>query len=86
MQSHECLDLGIVLRIVWVDEDLVEVRVSGSNGCFAGTTDYYCEHEVFAQVASTLSGVPVVPRLHRFTCRLRQPRSIPSSLCSSGCR
>ena len=42
---------GIEIEVLWYDVDLVELRVTASNGRFAATTDLYAGHEAFQNLA-----------------------------------
>jgi hypothetical protein len=52
------LENGISIKVIWFDEDLLEVLCSCSNGYFSGLTEFYLAHDAPSQLASTLSGFP----------------------------
>jgi|HubBroStandDraft_6_1064221.scaffolds.fasta_scaffold224519_2 hypothetical protein len=49
---------GIEFEVAWFDVDVIEYRVSCSNGSFCGTTRLYSGHDDLANAADTLSGFP----------------------------
>jgi hypothetical protein len=49
---------GIEFEVVWFDHDVIEYQVVCSNGCFAGTTKMYLNHDDLQNAANTLSGFP----------------------------
>jgi hypothetical protein len=52
------LELGIEFAVFWWDQDIVEFRVTSSNGYFAGWAKIYVGHDVLAQLAERLKGFP----------------------------
>jgi hypothetical protein len=46
------------ITICWADEDLVELRIKGSNGKFTAEVDVYADHEATARLANVLRGFP----------------------------
>ena len=57
---HEVdVNRGLSLEILWFDDDIVEYRVRGCNGNFAGATNLYAVHDGLARVADTFRGFPV---------------------------
>lgn len=52
------MDIGFRFWVTWHDEDVLQVRISGSNGEFAGTTDAYVAIGGLAAAADKLSGFP----------------------------
>ena len=52
------LDTGINLKLIWMDDDLIEVRVHASNGRFSATADCYCGLDDIAGLAEAARGFP----------------------------
>jgi hypothetical protein len=49
---------GIEFEVVWFDLDVIEYRVTCSNGSFSGATKMYTAPNDLAETADTLSGFP----------------------------
>ena len=49
---------GIEFEVVWFDQDVLECRVTCSNGSFCGATRVYLAHHGLSNVADILSGFP----------------------------
>ncbi len=49
---------GIQLEILWFDEHVIELRVCGSNGQFAGNADCYIGYDCIKNLAATFRGFP----------------------------
>lgn len=52
------MNTGIKFEVIWLDEQIVEVRVTASNGRFAGAADCFCAHDEIPSVAAALRGFP----------------------------
>jgi hypothetical protein len=52
------MSVGIEVRVVHVDEHLIELRVWASNGTFTGQVDIYANSAVPAETADKLRGFP----------------------------
>lgn len=52
------MDAGISLSVIWLDDDVLEVRVVATNGRFAAQADCYDSHDAIAGVAAVLRGFP----------------------------
>ena len=52
------VDAGIKLELIWMDDDVIQVRVHASNGRFAATADCYCGLDGFARLAQAACGFP----------------------------
>jgi hypothetical protein len=50
------LDVGIKLELIWMDDDVIQVRVQASNGRFAATANCYCDPDAFARLAQAARG------------------------------
>ena len=50
---------GIRIEVVWFDDDVIYLRVSGSNGRFAGSVELYASHDSLPQLAKAVRGFPV---------------------------
>jgi hypothetical protein len=50
--------MGLSFKIIWFDDDVLEVRVSCENGRFSGTADCYIGHSGFTDLAATIKGFP----------------------------
>ena len=59
------MDGGVKIEVMWFDDEVVELRVHGSNGRFAGTAELYASPDVFSEVANSLRGFPSSIRDHR---------------------
>jgi hypothetical protein len=60
-QSETHSDNGIVIEVVWVDDDLVELLVRASNRRFSGTAEVYVASDELAKLAEALRGFPTSP-------------------------
>lgn len=49
---------GIEFEVVWFDHDVIEFKVTCSNGSFCGSTRMYLAHDGLSDAADTLSGFP----------------------------
>jgi hypothetical protein len=52
------MKLGIHISVLYNDEHLLKLRVSASNGVFAGQADVYADSDALAEMAGTLKGFP----------------------------
>lgn len=52
------MNTGVTIEVIWLDDDLVEVRIAASNGRFAGATDCYCGHDTIPRLAAAARGFP----------------------------
>lgn len=52
---------GLRFQVVWSDDDVLLVRVIGSNGDFSGQIDAYVAHGGLADAAKTIAGFPKDP-------------------------
>ena len=52
------IESGVQISVIYSDEHLIELRVSASNGLFAGQADVYANSEAPAQFAVALRGFP----------------------------
>jgi hypothetical protein len=52
---------GLTIEIVWFDEDVVELLVSGSNGVFSGAARLYADREGLKKLSVFLKGFPQEP-------------------------
>lgn len=52
---------GISVEIVWLDEDVVELRITGSNGPFSGRTQVYGGLDALSKLAAWAKGFPQNP-------------------------
>ena len=50
---------GISIAIIWRDEHLIEIKITGGNGSFAGTLDTYISHGHLLKMAETIDGFPI---------------------------
>src|ERR1700677_4932691 len=50
--------VGLQLKYLWSDVDVIELRVIASNGIFSGGADLYAATGGLAEAASTLQGFP----------------------------
>lgn len=46
------------MEVVWFDQDVIECRVTCSNGPFCGATKMYLAHDELLKAADTLGGFP----------------------------
>ncbi|MBN2490200.1 MAG: hypothetical protein JXQ29_05070 [Planctomycetes bacterium] len=49
---------GLELKVIWFDDDVIELRAEGSNGQFAGAADIYVGHQQLRELADTVRGFP----------------------------
>jgi hypothetical protein len=49
---------GVELRVIWNDNDMIELEVSGSNGLFSGKTLTYDDPDAPGSAAKLLEGFP----------------------------
>jgi hypothetical protein len=49
---------GIEIKVVWFDDDIVELEVRASNGDFSGCAQLYADRDAPNSAATTLSGFP----------------------------
>lgn len=49
---------GLHLRVLWSDEDLMEVRATAGNRRFTGSADFYTAHDELQNLAEALRGFP----------------------------
>lgn len=50
---------GIRIKVIWFDVDVIELRIDGSNGRFAGSVECYASHDDLPQLANAIRGFPV---------------------------
>jgi hypothetical protein len=61
---------GIEFEVVWFDQEVIQCKVTCSNGPFRGTTKIYLAHDDLSKAAETLSGFPSnIKRLPRCPTR-----------------
>ena len=53
------IETGIQISVIYTDEHLIELRVTASNGVFAGQADVYANIDAPAEFAGVLRGFPV---------------------------
>jgi hypothetical protein len=46
------------LKVIWTDDDMLELQVTAFNGHFLGTTEVYDTDERLSQFADSLIGFP----------------------------
>ena len=51
----------ISVKILWTDDDVIELRFVGTNGRFAGEADAYAGHDAIMRLAEGLRGFPSSP-------------------------
>ena len=56
---------GLELRVIWVDEGLIELSVRASNGRFAGCVELYVDQGRLAAFSRALRGFPASGRDRR---------------------
>jgi hypothetical protein len=64
-KEHGPLAKRLIVEAVWDDPDMLEVRVSVSNGSFSGQTNIYVGLGDLAAAANHLAGFPTHPRDER---------------------
>ena len=52
------MDIGVQIKVIYQENDLIEVRISAWNGTFAGTTDVYVGIGQLAEAAAELQYFP----------------------------
>ena len=50
--------MGITLSIIYIDQDLIELKVQASNGHFKGETKLYANHDSLTVFAKSIGGFP----------------------------
>lgn len=55
------MENGIILQVIWFDEDLLEVTFKCSNGYFSGQAEIYLAHDRASELAAALHGFPFSP-------------------------
>ncbi|MBS1800967.1 MAG: hypothetical protein JSS95_14220 [Acidobacteria bacterium] len=55
------MDRGLLLKLIWKDNDMVEARLSSWNGEFGGTADIYLSYGVLPEMAHVFDGFPQRP-------------------------
>ena len=58
MASPPPLEHGIRIEVVWLDADLLELRVQASNGRFSAVCDLYAAHSAPSVWAASIEGFP----------------------------
>lgn len=53
------VEAGIRIEVVWFDDGVVSLQVSGSNGRFAGSVELYASHDSLPKLAKAIRGFPV---------------------------
>ena len=49
---------GVFIEVIWLDDDVLELRVQASNGRFSATAELYAAHTEPAELAASISGFP----------------------------
>src|SRR5687767_14654306 len=52
------IESGVRISVIYTDEHLIELRISASNGVFAGQADVYADSGAPAEFAVALRGFP----------------------------
>lgn len=52
------MPLGITIKVIYFDNDVIEIAYGCSNGYFSGQADIYLAPDDLANLADTLSGFP----------------------------
>lgn len=55
------MERGIAIELLWLDEDVLEIRIAGSNGAFSGEARVYTGRDAFAKLAEFARGFPQRP-------------------------
>jgi hypothetical protein len=55
---ENALSPGIEFEIMWFDNNIIELRVGGSNGRFTGSVDLFVGHDSLEMVTGVLRGFP----------------------------
>jgi len=55
------MERGVLLKLIWKDNDMVEARLSSWNGEFGGTADIYLSYGALTEIAQILDGFPERP-------------------------
>lgn len=50
--------MGITINIIYIDQDLIELKVQASNGHFKGETKLYANHDSLTAFAKAIKGFP----------------------------
>jgi len=49
---------GITIEVIWLDQDMIEVLVSASNGYFSGLAEIYVSYDELPEMANAVRGFP----------------------------
>jgi|ERR1035437_4776204 hypothetical protein len=49
---------GLLIKVCWFDDDMIELAISASNGQFAGRTSFYARLDEPGRLAACISGFP----------------------------
>ena len=52
------MEKGIKFEVIWFDQDVIEVALSCSNGCFSGRAEIYLSHDDLSDLPGSLRGFP----------------------------
>jgi hypothetical protein len=74
---------GINLRVIWFDEDMLEVLFSCSNRYFSGQAEIYLAHETASKLADTLRGSRPVQSILAISSLVLLTRNMRTAEC--GC-
>ena len=50
--------VGLIIKPIWSDVDMIEIQITASNGHFSGRTGIYISHGTLAETAELLTGFP----------------------------
>jgi hypothetical protein len=50
---------GIKILVEYIDEDLLELFIAGSNGLFSGSVNVYESHDALTRLSNAIRGFPV---------------------------
>jgi hypothetical protein len=73
-EPSELMQTGLTIEPVWFDTDVVQYRITASNGAFCGTTHVYALHDSPRAWAEQLAGFPQrASDCRRLTCGASSP-------------
>ncbi len=53
------MKIGMSQKLIWLDDDLLEVQFRASNGNFSAVANFYEAHDLFSRLADEIQGFPV---------------------------
>ncbi|MET0645398.1 MAG: hypothetical protein ABW208_02190 [Pyrinomonadaceae bacterium] len=56
--TKELMKAGLQISIIYTDEHLIELRITASNGVFAGQVDVYADSDALTELAEVLRDFP----------------------------